>query len=78
MKRYLYLTLTPEALISSMLSPEEFGNYLAVGAKKRTRGQAMFFELDQELAKDNLPTDFIEERCIPSRRHKATCALQLC
>lgn len=43
MKRYLYLSLLPEALIASMLPPEEFGNYLAVGTKKRTRGQAIFF-----------------------------------
>ncbi len=65
MKRYLYLTVTPEALISSMLSPVEFGNYLAVGSKKRTRGQAIFFEIDQELASDFLSPEFIEERCVP-------------
>lgn len=65
MRRYLYLTLTPEALISSMLSPEDFGNYLAVGTKKRTRGQAVFFEVEEELIKDQLPTDYIEKRCIP-------------
>ncbi len=65
MKRYLYLTLTPEALISSMLPPEDFGNYLATGTKKRTRGQAMFFEVDMEMVKDTLPMDYIERRCVP-------------
>lgn len=65
MKRYLYLSLTPEALISSMLPPEDFGNYLATGTKKRTRGQAMFFEVDQEVVKDMLPIDYIEKRCVP-------------
>lgn len=65
MERYLYLTLTPEALISSMLPPKEFGNYLAVGTKKRTRGQAIFFEIDYEQVKNNLPVDYIERRCVP-------------
>jgi hypothetical protein len=65
MERFLYLTLNPESLISSMLSPLEFGNYLAVGAKKRTHGQAMYFEVDQNTVSDYLPWDFIEKRCVP-------------
>lgn len=65
MKRYLYLSLTPESLISSMLTPEAFGNYLATGTKKRTRGQAMFFEVDMEIVKDLLPMEYIEDRCVP-------------
>ena len=28
MKRYVYLSMTPEALISSMLPPNDFGDYL--------------------------------------------------
>jgi hypothetical protein len=65
MKRYLYLSVTPEALISSMLSPEEFGNYLAVGSQKRTRGQAVFFEVDAEKAGNFVPQEYIEKRCVP-------------
>jgi hypothetical protein len=65
MKRYIYLSLTPEALIASMLPPEDFGNYLATGTKKRTRGQAIFFEVDLEAIKDDLPMDYIERRCVP-------------
>lgn len=67
MKRYLYLLLTPESLISSMLPPEEFGNYLAVGAKKRTRGQAMFFEVDPDFESSHFPNkdQYINEKCIP-------------
>lgn len=65
MKRYLYLTLTPEALISSMLPPEDFGSYIATGTKKRTRGQAIFFEVDMEAIKETLPMDYIEKRCVP-------------
>jgi len=45
MKRYLYLSLIPESLIGSQLSPEEFGNYYAVGSRRRTSGQAIFFEI---------------------------------
>ena len=65
MKRYIYLSLTPEALIASMLPPEDFGNYLATGTKKRTRGQAIFFEVDMESIKDMIPMDYIEQRCVP-------------
>lgn len=39
---HLYLSLLPEALIASMLSPEDFGTYYAVGSAKKSRGQAMF------------------------------------
>jgi hypothetical protein len=48
MTKYLYLSLFPEALIASMLPPEEFGAYYAVGSHKKTRGQAMFIEIDPE------------------------------
>ncbi len=65
MQTYLYLSLTPEALIASMLSPEEFGNYLAVGTKKRTRGQAIFFELDAAKMDDYFPLHEIDEKCVP-------------
>ncbi|PKP10405.1 MAG: hypothetical protein CVU09_07075 [Bacteroidetes bacterium HGW-Bacteroidetes-4] len=65
MKRYLYLSLSPEALISSMLPPEDFGIYVATGTKKRTRGQALFFEVNQEVVKDQLPLEYIERRCVP-------------
>jgi hypothetical protein len=42
---YLYLSLMPESLVASTLPPDEFGRYLAVGKRKRARGQAMFFDL---------------------------------
>lgn len=48
MHAYLYLSLIPEALIASHLSPAEFGSYLAVGPKNRSRGPAMFFSLSPE------------------------------
>ena len=64
MNQYLYLSLTPESLIASQLSPVEFGNYLAVGTRKRIRGQAIFCELDIEKM-ENLPTDYMSKRLVP-------------
>lgn len=64
MKKYLYLSLTPESLVASQLPPVDFGNYLAVGTRKRIRGQAIFIELNIEKM-DNLPLDFLEERLVP-------------
>ena len=65
MEYYLYLSLIPESLIVSMLPPEEFGNYLAVGTKKRTRGEAMFFELDPNFKNSFFPFSDIDKRCVP-------------
>ena len=64
MKRYIYLSATPESLIASQLPPEEFGNYLAVGTKKRMRGQAIFFEVDESKMKD-LPGKYLAEHLVP-------------
>lgn len=64
-KTYLYLSLTPEALIASMLPPENFGKYLAVGSKKRTRGHAIFFEVDPDFESSFFKLDIIKERCKP-------------
>ena len=44
---HLYLSLLPEALIASMLSPEEFGVYYAVGTQKKSSGQAIFLKSTQ-------------------------------
>lgn len=65
MKRHIYLSLIPESLIVSMLPPEEFGNYYAVGSRKRTRGQAIFFEVDPVLLGSAMPGSGLEERCVP-------------
>ena len=62
---YLYLSLLPESLIASMLPPEEFGNYYAVGTKKRTRGQAMFIEVDPNFKTGYFPLRDVEQRCVP-------------
>lgn len=64
-KHYLYLSMTPEALIASMLPPEEFGVYYAVGTNKRTQGQAFFFEIDPEFKSDYFNLESIATRCVP-------------
>jgi len=65
MKTYLYLSLIPEALVASHLPPEEFGAYYATGSKKRSRGQAAFFEVRPDFTSDYLPLGEIETRCRP-------------
>ena len=54
MKPYVYLSLIPESLIASHLSPAEFGTYLSVGSQKRSRGQAIFFKLTDAYAATQL------------------------
>jgi len=62
---HLYLSLTPEALIASMLSPEEFGVYYAVGSAKKSRGQAIFFEVDPTFRHEYFRIDEGFRRCVP-------------
>ncbi|NOY08788.1 MAG: hypothetical protein GXP33_08090 [Spirochaetes bacterium] len=64
MSNYLYLLLTPEALVASMLPPEEFGAYLAVGTEKRAHGQAVFFKVE-DLPNKIFNLADMEKRCIP-------------
>ena len=62
---HLYLSLIPEALIASMLTPEEFGVYYAVGSEKKSRGQAIFFEVDSNFRSDFFDIQAAVERCVP-------------
>jgi len=64
-EQYLYFSVTPEALIASGLTPEKFGNYLAVGTQKRSRGQAIFFELDIDKMGDVVSRKEVAEACAP-------------
>jgi len=61
----LYLSLLPEALIASMLTPEEFGVYYAVGSAKKSRGQALFFEVDPDFRHEDLRIEEGIKRCVP-------------
>jgi len=49
MTTHFYLSLLPEALIVSMLDPEEFGTYYAVGSAKNPAGRQCFLRLIQHL-----------------------------
>jgi hypothetical protein len=62
---HLYLSLVPEALIASMLTPEEFGIYYAVGTAKKARGQAMFFEVEPGFRHDYFRIEEGIRRCVP-------------
>jgi len=71
---HLYLSLIPEALIASQLTPEEFGVYYTVGYTKRRAGQAMFIELDPDFRHDFFRIEEGIERCVPhedGRRKKS-------
>lgn len=47
MQVYFYLMCyKTEALVASHLSPEEFGPYMAVGTKKLTLGNVVYFQID--------------------------------
>ncbi len=62
---HLYLSLIPQALIASMLAPEDFGYYYAVGTRVHVSGEAIFFEVDRAaLPADEFPLHLIEERCV--------------
>jgi len=61
----LYLSMIPEALVASMLSPEEFGRYLAVGSHKRSSSPAIYFELDPGFSSDFFNMGIVRERCVP-------------
>jgi len=62
---HLYLSLVPEALIASMLSPEEFGAYYAVGTEKKSSGQAIFFEVDPKFRSKYFRIPEGIARCVP-------------
>ena len=65
MSKHLYLSLIPEALIYSQLSPDMFGKYLAIGDKKLTRGPAIFFQLDPDFTSDHFKLDKAKAKVVP-------------
>ncbi|MEJ2530605.1 MAG: hypothetical protein P8Y92_02290 [Halioglobus sp.] len=62
---HLYLSLIPQALVASMLPPEEFGRYYATGTRVHVQGEAIFFELDPAFRSGDFPFHIIEEKCVP-------------
>lgn len=64
-EQHLYLSLIPQALVASMLPPEEFGAYYATGTQVHIKGEAMFFELDPVFRSDDFPFSILPQRCVP-------------
>ncbi len=67
MKTHLYFVcFQTEALVASHLDPDAFGAYMAVGTRKHTSGNVMFFEVDPIAAAKTLPlAGELEKRCPP-------------
>ncbi len=63
MSVHLYLSLLPEALVASMLEPEDFGVYYAVGSHKKLHGQAIFIEVDPDFRHEFFQIDDAVARC---------------
>lgn len=61
---YLYLSLTPESLIASMLEPSDFGRYLAISSNRTTSGSAIFFELDADLTISAFNAEAAYSKCV--------------
>lgn len=61
----LYLSMTPESLVASMLPPERFGAYMATGAQKQSHGPVMFFGLKRPFSSGYFRLGDIEQRCVP-------------
>lgn len=66
MNYHLYLTLIPEALIASMLNPEEFASYYAVGESSKSNGQVLFIEIDPAFRNNFFSIDSAIARCVPT------------
>lgn len=61
----LYCNLLPESLVASNLDPAAYAAYLAVGAEGRSRGQALFFEVDPAGVPADFPMEEARARCHP-------------
>ena len=62
---HLYVSLLPEALIASMISPDDFGTYYAVGTQRKLHGQAIFLELDPSFRHTFFRIEEGLQRCVP-------------
>lgn len=77
MDTYLYLSLTPESLVVSMLPPEKFGVYLATGTQKRAHGEAIYFDLQADFRSDFFQLDAGKQRCVPHPDGRPKCSVYL-
>lgn len=64
MKVYFYLLAYPiEALVASMLPPNEFGSYLAIGTQQMSRGKVVFMELADNFQSKEFDLDRGRNEC---------------
>ena len=63
MDKHLYFSLIPEALIASQLPPEKFGQYYATGYGYKSKGEALFIELDPTFRDDFFAIDEAWAKC---------------
>ena len=70
MNVHLYLTLIPETLVLSMLNPEEFAVYYAIGERSKSSEQVMFIEVDPTFRSDFFDIETGISRCVPSANGK--------
>ncbi len=77
MRRYLYLSMTPESLVASQLPPEEFGAYMAVGTRKSAHGQVLFFDLLEDFRSDQFDLAYAAEHCLEHADGKPKNSLYL-
>jgi hypothetical protein len=59
------MTAFPEALVASMLPPEDFCKYLTVGTENRAHEHAILFQISPDLKSDYFELAGIEEKCVP-------------
>ncbi len=66
MKVYFYLLAYPmEALLASMLPPEEFGSYMAIGSQQMSRGKVVYLELADDFKSKEFDLDRGRNECKP-------------
>jgi len=63
---HLYCLAYPmEALVASMLPPDEFASYLALGTRKIARGKVIFLEVRPGFASDRFDWAKARRECVP-------------
>lgn len=66
MKVYFYLLAYPmEALLASMLPPEEFGAYMAIGTQQISRGKVVYLELTENFKSNEFDLERGRKECKP-------------
>lgn len=76
-KIYYYMALFPtEALIASMLAPEQFGSYMATGYKSGSHEQLIFAEIEGEFGTE-FDWDYAKEKTVPHEDGKPKYSVYL-